>query len=300
MQEKAVSAQLIDGKKISAEVRAEVADSVREMKERLGVTPGLAVVLVGDDPASAVYVRNKQRAATEVGMEAQDVRLPADTSQERLLEHVEELKVDPRFHGILVQLPLPDHIDERTVLDALDPLKDVDGLHPENAGRLAGGRARFVPATPLGIQQMLVRTGHDPDGKRVVVCGRSEIVGKPVALLLMQRASGANATVTVCHTRTRDLAGITLQADILIAAIGRPMSITADMVKDGVTVIDVGVNRIDAPERKRGYRLVGDVDFDAVSEKAAAITPVPGGVGPMTIAMLLQNTLTAARMAVNG
>ena len=297
MQEKAVSAQLIDGKKISAEVRAEVADSVREMKERLGVTPGLAVVLVGDDPASAVYVRNKQRAATEVGMEAQDVRLPADTSQERLLEHVEELKVDPRFHGILVQLPLPDHIDERTVLDALDPLKDVDGLHPENAGRLAGGRARFVPATPLGIQQMLVRTGHDPDGKRVVVCGRSEIVGKPVALLLMQRASGANATVTVCHTRTRDLADITRQADILIAAIGRPMSITADMVKDGVTVIDVGVNRIDAPERKRGYRLVGDVDFDAVSEKAAAITPVPGGVGPMTIAMLLHNTLAAARMA---
>ncbi len=295
-----MNAQLIDGKKISAEVRAEVAEGVREMKERLGVTPGLAVVLVGGDPASAVYVRNKQRAATEVGMDAQDVRLPADTSQERLLEHVEELKVDPRFHGILVQLPLPDHIDERTVLDSLDPMKDVDGLHPENAGRLVGGRARFVPATPLGIQQMLVRTGHDPDGKRVVVCGRSEIVGKPVALLLMQRASGANATVTVCHTRTRDLADITLQADILIAAIGRPMSITADMVKEGVTVIDVGVNRIDAPERKRGYRLVGDVDFDAVSEKAAAITPVPGGVGPMTIAMLLHNTLTAARLAVNG
>ena len=282
------------------EVRAEVAEGVREMKERLGVIPGLAVVLVGGDPASAVYVRNKQRAASEVGMDAQDVRLPADTSQERLLEHVEELKVDPRFHGILVQLPLPDHIDERTVLDSLDPMKDVDGLHPENAGRLVGGRARFVPATPLGIQQMLVRTGHDPDGKRVVVCGRSEIVGKPVALLLMQRASGANATVTVCHTRTRDLADITLQADILIAAIGRPMSITADMVKEGVTVIDVGVNRIDAPERKRGYRLVGDVDFDAVSEKAAAITPVPGGVGPMTIAMLLHNTLTAARLAVNG
>ena len=295
-----MNAQLIDGKKISAEVRAEVAEGVREMKERLGVTPGLAVVLVGGDPASAVYVRNKQRAATEVGMDAQDVRLPADTSQERLLDHVEELKVDPRFHGILVQLPLPDHIDERTVLDSLDPMKDVDGLHPENAGRLVGGRARFVPATPLGIQQMLVRTGHDPDGKRVVVCGRSEIVGKPVALLLMQRASGANATVTVCHTRTRDLADITLQADILIAAIGRPMSITADMVKEGVTVIDVGVNRIDAPERKRGYRLVGDVDFDAVSEKAAAITPVPGGVGPMTIAMLLHNTLTAARLAVNG
>ena len=294
-----MKAQLIDGKKIAAEVRAEVAESVREMKDRSGVTPGLAVVLVGDDPASAVYVRNKQRAATEVGMQAQDVSLPADTSQEQLLEHVEELKANPSFHGILVQLPLPDHIDERTVLDSLDPLKDVDGLHPENAGRLAGGRARFVPATPLGIQQMLVRTGHDPDGKRVVVCGRSEIVGKPVALLLMQRAKGANATVTVCHTRTKGLADITRQADILIAAIGRPMSITADMVKEGVTVIDVGVNRIDAPERKRGYRLVGDVDFEAVSEKASAITPVPGGVGPMTIAMLLHNTLLAARLAVN-
>ena len=294
-----MKAQLIDGKKIAAEVRAEVAESVREMRDQSGVTPGLAVVLVGDDPASAVYVRNKQRAATEVGMEAQDVQLPADTSQEQLLEHLEDLKANPRFHGILVQLPLPDHIDERTVLDSLDPLKDVDGLHPENAGRLAGGRARFVPATPLGIQQMLVRTGHDPDGKRVVVCGRSEIVGKPVALLLMQRAPGANATVTVCHTRTSGLADITRQADILIAAIGRPMSITADMVKEGVTVIDVGVNRIDAPERKRGYRLVGDVDFDAVSERAAAITPVPGGVGPMTIAMLLHNTLLAARLTVN-
>lgn len=295
-----MNAQLIDGKKIAAEVRAEVAESVSEMKDEHGVTPGLAVVLVGDDPASGVYVRNKQRAATEVGMDAQDVRLPADTTQGQLLEHVEKLKAAPKFHGILVQLPLPDHIDERTVLDSLDPLKDVDGLHPENAGRLAGGRARFVPATPLGIQQMLVRTGHDPDGRRVVVCGRSEIVGKPVALLLMQRAPGGNATVTVCHTRTRGLADITRQADILIAAIGRPMSITADMVKDGVTVIDVGVNRIEAPERKRGYRLVGDVDFDAVSEKAAAITPVPGGVGPMTIAMLLQNTLTAARLAVSG
>ncbi len=295
-----MNAQLIDGKRIAAEVRAEVAEGVAEMKERLGLTPGLAVVLVGDDPASAVYVRNKQRAATEVGMDAQDVRLPADTSQERLLEHVEELKADRRFHGILVQLPLPEHIDERTVLDSLDPLKDVDGLHPENAGRLAGGRARFVPATPLGIQQMLMRTGHDPDGKRVVVCGRSEIVGKPVALLLMQRAPGANATVTVCHTRTNGLADITRQADILIAAIGRAASITADMVKEGVTVIDVGVNRVEAPERRSGYRLVGDVDFDAVSEKAAAITPVPGGVGPMTIAMLLHNTLLAARLASNG
>ncbi len=295
-----MSAQLIDGKKIAADVRAEVAVGVQEMKERSRVTPGLAVVLVGDDPASAVYVRNKQRAALEVGMDAQDVRLPGDTSQEQLLGHVESLQSSPGFHGILVQLPLPDHIDERAVLDALDPLKDVDGLHPENMGRLAGGRPRFVPATPLGIQQMLVRTGRDPDGKRVVICGRSEIVGKPVALLLMQRAYGANATVTVCHTRTRGLAGITRQADILIAAIGSPASITADMVKEGVTVIDVGVNRVDAPERKSGYRLTGDVDFDGVSEKAAAITPVPGGVGPMTIAMLLHNTLTAARLAVNG
>ena len=295
-----MEAKLIDGKRISAEIRAEVADSVVEMKAKHDVVPGLAVVLVGDDPASAVYVRNKQRAATEVGMFSADVRMPGDTTEAELLAKVDALSKDARFHGMLVQLPLPSHIDERSVIDALDPDKDVDGLHPANVGRLVAGRQRFVPATPLGIQQLLLRSGYDPEGKRVVVCGRSDIVGKPVAILLMQRQAGANATVTVCHTRTKDLPAITRQADILIAAMGYPAAVTADMVKDGAVVIDVGVNRVDAPERKRGYRLVGDVDFGPVSEKAAAITPVPGGVGPMTIAMLLHNTLAAARYAIHG
>ena len=293
-------AELIDGKRIAAEVRAEVATSVAEMKQRHGVVPGLAVVLVGDDPASAVYVRNKQRAAIEAGMLAEDIKLPADITQDELLARVDGVGRDEKFHGMLVQLPVPDHIDVGAVIEVIDPDKDVDGLHPANVGLLAQGRPRFVPATPAGIQQMLLRTGHDPDGKHVVVCGRSEIVGKPVSLLLMQRKPGANATVTVCHTRTRDLASVTRHADILIVAMGRPRMITADMVKEGAVVIDVGTNRVEAPERKSGYRLVGDVDFDAVSEKAAAISPVPGGVGPMTIAMLLQNTVDAARQSVLG
>ena len=294
-----LKAELIDGKKIAAQVRAEVATGVAELKERHGVVPGLAVVMVGDDPASAVYVRSKQRAAIEAGMIAEDVTLASDTPHEEVLAQVERLGNDDRIHGVLVQLPVPSHIDVDEVITAVDPNKDVDGLHPANVGLLVKGRPRFVPATPAGIQQMLLRTGHDPEGKHVVVCGRSEIVGKPVSILLAQRRPGANATVTVCHTRTRDLASMTRQADILIAAMGQPRMITADMVKEGVVVIDVGTNRIDAPERKRGWRLVGDVDFDAVSEKAAAITPVPGGVGPMTIAMLLQNTLDAARRSVN-
>ena len=295
-----MKADLIEGKSISAEIKAEVADGVAEMKSRHGVVPGLAVVLVGDDPASAVYVRNKQQAAAEVGMIAEDVHLPADTEQSALLARMAEINSDDRFHGMLVQLPLPAHIDKSTVISSIDPDKDVDGLHPFNMGLLVEGRQRFVPATPGGIQQMLLRTGHDPEGKHVVVCGRSEIVGKPLTILLMQRQPGANATVTVCHTRTRDLQSITSQADILIAAIGRPRFITAEMVKEGAVVIDVGVNRVDAPERKRGYRLVGDVDFDGVSEKVAAISPVPGGVGPMTIAMLLHNTLKAARYSIHG
>ena len=267
------------------------------MKERHGVVPRLAVVLVGDDPASAIYVRSKQKAATEAGMVADDHTLPADVTQAELLSQVRMLGEDDSVSGVLVQLPVPDHIDVDAVIEALNPDKDVDGLHPINVGLLVQGRARFVPATPAGIQQMLLRTGNDPAGKHVVVCGRSEIVGKPVSLLLMQKKPGANATVTICHSRTADLGAITRQADILIAAMGQPRIITADMVKVGAVVIDVGTNRIDAPERKRGYRLVGDVDFDAVSEKASAITPVPGGVGPMTIAMLLQNTLLAARQA---
>ena len=295
-----MTAELIDGKRIAAEVRAEVATGVAELRRSHGTTPGLAVVLVGDDPASAVYVRSKRTAAAEVGMVAQDFSMPADASQEELLRRLRHLNEDSNVHGILVQLPLPAHIDGDTVAVAISPDKDVDGLHPFNAGLLSQGKPRFVPATPAGIQQMLLRTGRDPSGRHVVVLGRSDIVGRPVSVLLAQRGSGADATVTVCHTRTRDLASITRQADVLIAAMGQPRMITTDMVKEGVVIIDVGVNRVAAPERKRGYRLVGDVDFDAVSKKAEAITPVPGGVGPMTIAMLLDNTLKAARLAAGG
>ena len=292
-------ATLIDGAGIAADVRREVAEGVTDLKSRHGVTPGLVAVLVGDDPASAVYVRNKERASSETGMRSEVRRLAADITQERLLGELAGLNVDDSVHGYITQLPLPPQIDEDEVIEAISPEKDVDGLNPVNIGRLVAGRPVFVPATPAGIQEMLMRSGHDPEGKHVVVCGRSNIVGRPVANLLIQRAAGANATVTVCHTRTRDLPEITRQADILIAAIGQPLYVTADMVSEGVVVIDVGINRIDAPERKRGYRLVGDVDFDAVSEKAAAITPVPGGVGPMTIAMLLQSTLKAARMSLD-
>ncbi len=290
---------LIDGAGIAADVRREVAEGVADLKSRHGVTPRLVAVLVGDDPASAVYVRNKERAATEAGMRSEVRRLAADITRDRLLEELAGLNVDDSVHGYITQLPFPSHIDEDEVIEAISPKKDVDGLNPVNIGRLVAGRPVFVPATPAGIQEMLMRSGHDPEGKHVVVCGRSNIVGRPVANMLIQRSAGANATVTVCHTRTRDLPEITRQADILVAAIGQPRYVTADMVSEGVVVIDVGINRIDAPERKRGYRLVGDVDFDAVSEKAAAITPVPGGVGPMTIAMLLQSTLKAARMSLD-
>lgn len=288
-------ATVINGTAMAKEIRAEVAEGVAEMRAKHGIVPGLAVVLVGEDPASAVYVRNKDGAATVAGMVSESIQLPSTSHQDEVLSAVRRLNGDARIHGILVQLPLPVHIDEDTIIESIHPDKDVDGLHPFNMGLLMAGRPRFVPATPGGIQQMLLRSGYDPEGKHVVVCGRSNIVGKPVAALLTQRKSGANATVTVCHTRTRNLVDITRQADILIAAIGQPRFVKADMVRDGVVVIDVGINQIDAPERKRGYRLVGDVDYDPVSKKAAAITPVPGGVGPMTIAMLLHNTLRAAR-----
>ena len=294
-----LTAMVIDGTAMATEIRSEVAVAVAKEKAERGVTPGLAVVLVGDDPTSAVYVRNKGRAATEAGILARDIQLSAQTTQSELLEAIDTLNRDAQIHGLIVQLPLPDHINEDTVVAAIDPRKDVDGLHPENVGRLVAGKPRFVSATPAGIQQLLLRSGYDPEGKRVVVCGRSNIVGKPLSILLMQRLQGSNATVTVCHTRTRGLGDITRQADILVAAIGSPRFITGSMVQEGVVVIDVGINRVDAPERKRGYRLVGDVDFDAVSEKAAAITPVPGGVGPMTIAMLLHNTLKATRSAAD-
>lgn len=272
---------------------------VAEMQQKHGITPGLAAVLVGDDPASAIYVRNKRRACDEVGMVSNTILLPADSTNEQVLAQVQALNNDPRFHGILVQLPLPVQVDERLIMESLDPSKDVDGLHPFNVGKLVQGRADFVPGTPAGIQQILLRSGHDPAGANVVVCGRSDIVGKPMAILLMQRADGANATVTICHTRTKNMADITRQADILVSAIGSPNVITADMVKEGAVVIDVGINRVDDDSRKSGYRLVGDVNFEAVSEKASAITPVPGGVGPMTIAMLLVNTLTATRLSIH-
>ena len=294
-----MGAALIDGTGIAAEIRAEVATTAAEMRAKHGIAPGLAVVLVGDDPASAVYVRSKQRAASEAGMASEVVRLPADATQDDVLAVARRLNEDARYHGVLVQLPLPEHIDEDAVIESVNPDKDVDGLHPFNMGLLMAGRPRFVPATPAGIQQLLLRTGNDPAGKHVVVCGRSNIVGKPIANLLMQRRDGANATVSVCHTRTRDLAAMTRQADILIAAVGSAGMIGADMVREGAVVIDVGVNRVDAPERRRGYRLVGDVDFEAVAQKVAAITPVPGGVGPMTIAMLLRNTIDAARRSIH-
>ena len=295
-----MTAKILDGKALAEEIRGEVATGVAEMQQKHGVTPGLAAVLVGDDPASAIYVRNKRRACDEVGMVSDTFLMPADSTNEQVLARVQALNEDTRFHGILVQLPMPPQIDERLIIESLDPTKDVDGLHPFNVGKLVQGRADFVPGTPAGIQQILLRNGHDPAGANVVVCGRSNIVGKPMALLLMQRADGANATVTVCHTRTKNLAEITRQADILVAAIGRPSAITADMVKEGAVVIDVGINRVDDASQKRGYRLEGDVDFDAVSKKASAITPVPGGVGPMTIAMLLVNTLTATRLSIHG
>ena len=292
-----MTATVIDGKQMAEEIRGEVAEETRALRERLGITPGLAAVLVGGDPASAVYVRNKRRACDEADMVSETIQLPEETSQEELIGLVRQLNADPRFHGILVQLPLPTHIEEREVILAIDPDKDVDGMHPINGGRLMEGSPRFLPATPAGVQQMLVRSGNDPSSKHVVIVGRSNIVGKPLAALLVQKAPGANATVTVCHTGTRDLPALTRQADIVVAAIGRPRALTADMVAEGAVVIDVGINRVDDATRKSGYRLVGDVDYDAVAEKASAITPVPGGVGPMTIAMLLTNTLRAARFS---
>jgi methylenetetrahydrofolate dehydrogenase (NADP+)/methenyltetrahydrofolate cyclohydrolase len=294
-----MTAKVMDGVAMAAEIRSEVAEGVAEIKAKHGVTPGIAVVLVGDNPASAIYVRNKDRAATEAGMVAQICRLSAESTQEEVLSAVASINEDPRFHGMIVQLPLPDQVSEETVIEAIHPDKDVDGLHPSNMGRLMAGVPRFVPGTPAGVQQMLIRSGYDPSGRHVVICGRSNIVGKPLANLLMQRIEGSNSTVTVCHTRTRDLTDLTRQADVIVAAMGVPEFVTGEMVKEGVVAVDVGINRVDAPERKRGYKLVGDIHYESVAEKAAAITPVPGGVGPMTIAMLLSNTLKAARRSIH-
>ncbi len=291
-------ARILNGTEIARELRQEVARGVKELHQQHGVTPGLAAVLTGDNTASATYVRNKERACQEAGVFTQTFHLAQAATEREMCALVERLNHDPRFHGILVQLPLPPHLDPQRVIAALSPEKDVDALHPVNAGLLAQGRPRFVPCTPAGIQHLLLRGGYSPEGKHVVVCGRSDIVGKPLALLLMQKAKGANATVTVCHTGTRDMANVTRQADILVAAMGSPRAITADMVREGAVVIDVGMNRVEDATDKRGYRLVGDVAFEEVSRKAAAITPVPGGVGPMTVAMLVRNTLLAAQHSV--
>ena len=290
-----VSVNIIDGKLMSAEIRSEIGKSTAQFVQAHQIRPGLAAVLVGDDPASAVYVRNKRLACDEAGMFSETFTLPHDTPEEEVIQLVEDLNMDTRFHGILVQLPLPKHVDERKVILTIDPNKDVDGMHPFNSGLLLEGNPRFLPATPAGVQQMLMRSGNDPEGKHTVILGRSNIVGKPLACLLLQKAIGANSTVTVCHTGTKNMSEFTLQADIVIAAIGRPLALTADMVKNGAVVIDVGINRIEDSSRKTGYRLVGDVDYENVIHKASAITPVPGGVGPMTIAMLLDNTLKAAK-----
>lgn len=289
-----MTAELIDGKQIASEIRAEVAESALELTER-GTRPGLAAVLVGDDPASQVYVRMKKRACEEAGIYAPDMHLPADISQSELLDRVEQLNEDPKIHGILVQLPLPDPLDEAEVMLRVRPEKDVDGFHPVNVGRMVSGDMdAFRPATPAGIQELLKRIDCDPQGKHVVVMGRSNIVGRPVAEILSQKQPWANATVTLAHSRTHDMGEIGRLGDILIVAIGRADFVTPDMVKPGAVVIDVGVNRVDDPTREKGYRLVGDVDFDGVREVASWITPVPGGVGPMTIAMLLKNTIKAA------
>jgi methylenetetrahydrofolate dehydrogenase (NADP+)/methenyltetrahydrofolate cyclohydrolase len=289
-----MSAQIIDGKAIGKAVRAEVATEAARLIQQ-GIVPGLTVVLVGEDPASQVYVRMKGRACDEAGMKSGTVRLPATATEAELLDTIDQLNADPTVHGMLVQLPLPDHINEGNVLLRIDPRKDVDGFHPVNVGKLvAGDPTGFKPATPYGVQEMLIRSGIETSGAHAVIVGRSNIVGKPMANLLVQKGPGANATVTVCHSRTKDIGSVTRSADILIVAMGKPEFITADMVKPGAAVIDVGINRVDDATREKGYRLVGDVAYEPVAEIASAITPVPGGVGPMTIAMLLKNTLQAA------
>ncbi len=292
-----MKARIIDGKEVASKVHAEVAAGVDMYRKQHGDAPGLTVVLIGDDPASHSYVKGKGRACEKVGISSETILRDSSITQNELIGIIEDLNNNPKVHGILVQLPLPKHLDEAEIIHAIDPMKDVDGLHPENAGLLVLGKPRFAPATPLGVQRMLLDEGVEMKGAQVVIVGRSKLVGMPLALLLLQKGPGANSTVTVCHTGTKDIASETRRADVVIAAVGRPGTITADMVKPGAIVIDVGVSRVDDPTRKRGYRLTGDVDFDAVSEVASAITPVPGGVGPMTIAMLLANVLKAANLA---
>ena len=289
-----MAAEIIDGKQVAADMRTELKVKVAKLKDETGLIPGLAVVLVGEDPASKSYVTAKERACADIGIFSDDNRLGADTTQEVLMALVEKLNNDDRIHGILVQLPLPSHLDESQVLLAIDPDKDVDGFHPVNVGKMVVGEEAFLPCTPHGVVQLLLKSNVKIEGAEVVIVGRSNIVGKPLANMLIQKNPTGNATVTVCHTRTKNLAEHVKRADIVIAAAGRPNTVTADMIKDGAVVIDVGVNRVEDASKKRGYRLVGDADFDAIKEKASLITPVPGGVGPMTITMLLYNTVVSA------
>ena len=288
-------AKIIDGKAIAEEMRGDLVKEIESLKQT-DITPGLAVVLVGEDPASQVYVRMKGKACEKIGIFSETVKLPIETTEAELLAVIDRLNNDKKINGFLVQLPLPKQINERKVLFSILPEKDVDGFHPVNVGKVASGDATgFSPATPYGVQQMMIRSGVEISGAHAVIVGRSNIVGKPMASLLVQKAEGANATVTVCHSRTKNLADVTRQGDILIAAMGVPEFVKADMIKPGAVVIDVGTNRVDDPSKERGYRLVGDVDFENAKEVASAITPVPGGVGPMTITMLLYNTVRAAK-----
>jgi methylenetetrahydrofolate dehydrogenase (NADP+)/methenyltetrahydrofolate cyclohydrolase len=297
-----MTARIIDGKQVAAGIRAELKDEVAKLKAR-GVTPGLGVILVGDDPASVSYVTGKERACDEVGIYSDHNRLTAETSQADLKRVIDRLNADPRIHGILVQLPLPRHLKESEAIFAIDPSKDVDGIHPVSVGKMVTGERAFLSCTPHGVLQLLLRSGVKIEGSHVVIVGRSNLVGRPLANMLIQKKPTGNATVTICHTRTKDLGRYTRQADILVAAVGQPGTITADMVRDGAVVIDVGVTRVEDATRQKGFRLVGDVDFEAVKEKASLITPVPGGVGPMTITMLLYNTVESAKQtaaAVDG
>ena len=294
-----MGAQIIDGRGMAKSIRGEVARKAVDLKGTHEVVPGLAAILVGDDAASAIYVGLKEKACREVGMLSRVFKLPESTPQSEVCSLIERLNNDDRFHGILVQLPLPPQISQGDIVQAIAPEKDIEGLHPQNMGMLVLGRPIFVPCVAASVQHMLLSTGHDPEGKHVVICGNSVSVGGPTAIVLMQNGPGANATVTMCHEKTVNLASLTRQADILVSAVGIPALIAADMVKEGVVVIDVGVSRISDATRKSGYRVVGDVDFEGVSRKASAITPVPGGVGPMTIAMLLSNTVKAAQMSTS-
>lgn len=293
-------AHIIDGIQIARAIRAELSQDIERLKTEHHVTPGLATVLVGENPASQSYIRMKNKACREMGMYSEQHTLPAAISEADLLALIAQLNQASNIHGILVQLPLPKHIDEQKIIEAIRPEKDADGFHPVNMGKLLIGLPGFRPCTPFGIQKMLTYSGYDPAGKHVVVVGRSNIVGKPIASMLLQKEKEANATVTVCHSRTTNLPEIVRQADILIAAIGQPEFITADMVKEGAIVIDVGMNRVEDASAPKGYRNVGDVKFDEVAPKCAAISPVPGGVGPMTITMLLHNTVQAAKASIRG